>query len=140
MYECTYTSQKNKKSKKWIDGFVAMNGKRITIHDDARKAVYATVSYKIEDGTIETPMYLVYTDYLEELTADRDGFLTVEHRYDAPIKNEHVPRPKQSLLSKQDESIDDMAGPADVASSAVQEGCARTEGRSATDVLDLFKK
>jgi len=66
MHPCTYTSQKTKKSKKWLDGFVTANSKKIVIHSESKKAIYSG-AYKIVDDEIDTPMYLVYMDNLDVL-------------------------------------------------------------------------
>lgn len=65
MHECTYTTQKTKKNKKWCDGFVDKVGSLIKLYNE-NKVVISTSSYKInEEELIETPNYLIYVDDIE---------------------------------------------------------------------------
>lgn len=63
MHPCVYTTDKIKKSKKWIDGFVEKKGKGLILYDEDKRIV-STQSYftKREDLNIETGGYLIYID------------------------------------------------------------------------------
>ncbi|KAI5152760.1 hypothetical protein ENBRE01_2985 [Enteropsectra breve] len=155
MHACTYTAQKNKKKKKWIDGFVGYKNNRITVYDEDRKSIYNTVSFKEDDGIIETPLYLVCPDSMEELLSGQASDKTVEtveegtKKYKAakfvPFKkdsenkapfnielNSKMPLVKENETNAPEESDPD-------ANDVVVVG-EKISGRSAADVLELLKK
>lgn len=126
MHPCTYTSQKTKKkNKKWLDGFVVANSKKIVIHDESKKAIYSA-AYKIVDDEIDTPMYLVYMDNLDVLfsnvPASRDVPDVVVHSGDTihPITANHI----EIREEPSDVPLPDS----------------KAEGRRTGEILDLFRK
>ncbi|ORE00621.1 hypothetical protein A0H76_1360 [Hepatospora eriocheir] len=61
--ECSFTKDKIKKRKKYLDGFISYKNDKIILKDENNKTILTTTSYKInEDDYIETSMYLIYLD------------------------------------------------------------------------------
>ncbi|ORD96217.1 hypothetical protein HERIO_1844 [Hepatospora eriocheir] len=66
--ECSFTKDKIKKRKKYLDGFISYKNDKIILKDENNKTILTTTSYKInEDDYIETSMYLIYLDKLNLL-------------------------------------------------------------------------
>lgn len=68
MFECVYTTRKTQKVKRWCDGFIEKRGSCIRLFNEDRKSIHAFTSFAIlEDSSIDTPAYLIFTDFLDEL-------------------------------------------------------------------------
>lgn len=111
MHPCTYTSQKTKKSKKWLDGFITVSNRKVVIHNESRKVVYSSASYSVVDDTVDTPAYLVYTDDLGALFGGGPAEEPEHRRAEEP---DRPPSPHP-----QDPSVG---------------------GRNAADILNLFRE
>ena len=121
MFECTYTTQKTKKSKKWIDGYVAVKDKRLVIYDESRKAIHSTTSYRIEDDLIDTPTYLVYTDSLDLVLEGRTG-------------------KTEKIIEKLDDKVtDEVDVEFDVSVGSTAASNSAAKGRSDDEILSLFR-
>lgn len=67
MLPCIYTTQKTKKLKKWIDGFLLPIRKGLRLYDVEKQFLYNSESYKIIDDYIDTSNYLIYLDDINKL-------------------------------------------------------------------------
>ncbi|KAI4291867.1 hypothetical protein PAPHI01_1141 [Pancytospora philotis] len=143
MHECTYTNQKHKKAKKWIDGFVQISGKSIVLYDEQRKRLYTTVSYKREDSEIDTPVYIIYSD---ELAAELDNGACPEA---ADEPSARVYERRQIAQSRITAAKPVVAEPFDYSAKQVEEleeetaerqDGPRPVGRSQEDILNLFSR
>lgn len=66
LISCVYTADKNRKLKRWKDGFIrAVNGK-VTIYNDEKKAICSFCSRRVKQE-YETPGYIVYIEDYEKL-------------------------------------------------------------------------
>lgn len=65
MFECVYTRKARKA--KWCDGFVDRRGSAIVLLDEDKKSVCTSSFAVLEDESIDTPAYLILTDFLGEL-------------------------------------------------------------------------
>ncbi|KAM0680042.1 hypothetical protein GINT2_001730 [Glugoides intestinalis] len=62
MHCCVYTTQKTKKAKKWIDGFITLLKSSVILYNEDKKEIHRA-QFKIrEDGLVETTGYLIYLD------------------------------------------------------------------------------
>ncbi|KAM0671912.1 hypothetical protein CWI42_040520 [Ordospora colligata] len=66
MIRCTYTSQKHKKQKLWLDGFVSLKGKKVSLYDSEKKVIESSFVLSVEND-MEMQKYLVYVDSFEDL-------------------------------------------------------------------------
>jgi len=63
MLDCIYTTQKNKKLKKWIDGFVMRSGRGLVLYDEEKKVLCRAGKFTTrEDGNVEASIYLIYSE------------------------------------------------------------------------------
>lgn len=65
MIKCVYTTQKHKKLKKWLDGFIQMKGKKLLLYDADKTNIFCTISVAL-DNDMETAGYLIYAESLED--------------------------------------------------------------------------
>ncbi|KAH9411689.1 hypothetical protein HK407_04g07990 [Ordospora pajunii] len=69
MIRCTYTSQKQKKQKLWLDGFVSLKGKKVSLYDSEKKMIESSFLPAVEND-MEMQKYLVYVDSFEDLESE----------------------------------------------------------------------
>lgn len=73
MHSCVYTTQKHKKTKKWIDGYVARKGKGLALYSEEKKVIHTTGAFNVrEDENLETSAYLIYVEELEEFIGSKE--------------------------------------------------------------------
>lgn len=137
MYVCTYTKDKQKKRKKWIDGFIVKNDKRITLYNEEKVSIYSTVSYKVQDDDIiDTQMYLIETSFLESLMnnieAPADEFKNEifqnKNKFIYNASPVHVAPYKNNYIEEEIISVNNLSK------------SEKLEGRTKEDILNLFKK
>lgn len=120
MHKCVFTSQKTKKSKKWIDGYIVKKERGIILYDEEKKQIYKSTAFKIlEDSNIEVSMYLIYVE-------DLDEFLN-ENKEENSIKAQNLETNISTPKIKEEEEIKEKNNEK------------IKIGRSADDVLELFK-
>lgn len=66
MFECVYTRKAQKA--RWCDGLVERKGSTIRLFTTDKKMVCTSAFSVQEDSTIDTPMYSILTDFMDELT------------------------------------------------------------------------
>ena len=64
MHECVYTNQKIKKIKKWMDGFVDLNNRKVTLYTEDKKILTTDIVLVHEDDMLETRQYLIQSTNL----------------------------------------------------------------------------
>lgn len=65
MFECTYTKDKLKKAKIWVDGYITITGTTVTLYNEDKKRIY-TSKYKYLASELVLPAYIIYCEKITE--------------------------------------------------------------------------
>ncbi len=90
MVPCIYTKQKVKKIKKWIDGYVLFKRFGLRLYNDEQEFLYNSENYQIIDDYIDTPMYLIYLDNLQEVIKQSNENMNVSNVINDQYQNERI--------------------------------------------------
>lgn len=127
MLEAVYTTQKTKKSKKWIDGFVEKNGIVLKLFNDEKKQICSSSSFKLqENSNIEMGIYIIYTDFLDQMDLFSKD---TDHEYEVP---------RQRMPGKEEDRCLNKSLETETAYFA--ENKCKEKGRSSNEILNLLKE
>ncbi|ELA40894.1 uncharacterized protein VICG_02074 [Vittaforma corneae ATCC 50505] len=137
MLSCVYTTQKTKKLKKWIDGFIIKKGSGLILYNEERKAIHRCTSFTVlEDSTIETSMYLVCAENLEEFMRE------TQNQECASEYNLKYSKKTSLKLNESSENADRhttfMLDQGE--NKRLCDNNEKSKGRSVEDILSLFQK
>lgn len=71
MIRCVYTTQKHKKLKTWVDGFVRLKGKKFQLYDSEMVNIHSSVVSSL-DNEMEVSRYLIYIESFDDQEEDRE--------------------------------------------------------------------
>jgi len=128
MLEAVYTTQKTKKSKKWIDGFVEKNGIVLKLFNDERKQICSSSSFKLlEDSNIEMGVYLIYTDFLDQMDLSSKS---ISHGDENEVSRQRMPD------KEEDKCCNKIL---ETETTYLAEKKYKEKGRSSSEILNLLK-
>lgn len=61
MFDCTYTKDKLKKAKLWMDGFITINGSMVYLYNEEKKRIYSS-KYNYLAAELILPGYIIYCE------------------------------------------------------------------------------
>lgn len=147
MFSCVYTTQKTKKLKKWMDGFVVKKGQGLVLYSEEEKAIHKCTTFTVlEDSSIEASMYLIWIENMGEFmegTQNKESSIMDNARECGPEPSLKVP----SKLNEGGKSIDghnnSLAGDDCAVPGQGKRPCVdgeKSTGRSVEDILSLLQK
>lgn len=150
MFECVYTKRKTQKVKKWCDGFVEKKGSSIRLFNGDMKSIDLCTCFTIlEDLNIDTPTYLIFTDFLDELMGKDTGSCghtdvpTNEYNNgscnDENYGREMSRKPSENRVSRDHDAYDRCTSSDTADASKKTKTEPKLSGRSKSDILGMFK-
>lgn len=90
MFECTYTKDKLKKAKIWLDGFITINNDMINLYNEDKKCIYR-YKYKQLLPELILPSYIIYCEKIGLPAEDDDIEINVlnEKNENKQIESKH---------------------------------------------------
>lgn len=144
MHSCVYTTQKTKKAKKWIDGFVSRLKSSIVLYNEDKKEIHRAQFKVREDGLIETTGYFIYIDsddsFLKNGRVEESSAVSTVNQDDEKEK-EHIV--EESTSESKNERLTDKMNSAtpdpELDTSSQKKIEKPLAGRTSKDILGLFE-
>lgn len=124
MFECVFTNQKTKKSKKWSDGKIEVNGNMLKLFNEEGRMISSS-NFVVSDDSLETRTYLIYSDQYNSMCDE--SVLNASNSMIIPPVEDHKNKVDEG---KEDEPVERVSKKVHVQ---------KIEGRDVNDIMNLFR-
>lgn len=144
MIKCIYTTQKQKKLKTWLDGFIKVRGKKFCLYDVDKTSIHSSITTSL-DNEIETARYLIYVESFDD--SSEEGRETSEEKIQGNSTQDRIEKCKgdpENRFKRRRGCIKKQESPKDMESmlgidQGDKESVLISKGRTEEEIIKLFK-